>query len=437
MAPAAGGANDGLAELPAARVIDRPFVVILALALFARLSLLPFLAHLQLAGDEAYYWGYLDLLRQRDADQLVLRPPLWGHVVAFLRWIFGSPLACRAATAVLGACTAPAVYLLGRRAFDRRTGIVAGVAFAFYPEFLGYSHYLWAEVLLTLLCVLSVLFVFRFLDEPRRAGFLYAGAATAGLALLTKALAVLVFAGLIATLLASRVPRKALRGLAASLLFFLPATLYSIHATSLAGRTVLLGQTGLMSMRQAVRLDSGTVYDPQNREERTAELVRHLRQRPLDVAIDDVTHQFYNLWDPTSFVAVRLLSRVGEEHAEWQYGVSRPTARALTVVVTGAYFLLVVLGMVGLCLDDWTPFKTFAVVTLSGLCCTTLALRLTSRYRMSFLFILLLFAVHAALRSREVFPRVLRPLRAAPLALLLWLFVEISVARIAHVGLWG
>jgi len=87
------------------------------------------------------------------------------------------------------------VYLLATKVFDRRTGLVAGLLYGLFPEHIGFSHYLWAEILLSFLAVLSVYFLFAFLEDPGDPRRLYGSALAAGFALITKEYILLLFIG--------------------------------------------------------------------------------------------------------------------------------------------------------------------------------------------------------------------------------------------------
>jgi len=432
-------------EEPAARPPERRDAcwkdagLVLLLALIARVALLPWLGHLPLAGDEQYYWDYSEYLERGEVDWLVLRPPAWSLLVVAARTLHDDPLAGRALATLIGALTAPVIYLLGRRIFGRRAGLAAGLILAFYPEHVGYSHYLWSECLFTLEIALVLLFLLRFLESGRRSD-LVLGSAVAGIALATKVFAVIVFAAMIVTLVLFERRARMANVAVASLLFLLPATLHSVVASRAAGRRIVLGETGVLSMRQAVGLDppGGLNYDPERRDEQAAELVRTLRERPFSRAVRDVSRQFANLWTPNSFVSHRLLVPRTAQHAEKRaYGVPLAWGLPLTVAVTAAYILVLVLGLAGLCLSDTTPFKVFSVVCLVGLCATTLVTFSASRYRAPFVFLFVIQSAQLLTHPRLVFDGLLRPRRALALLALLVGFAHVTLTEMDTIGAWG
>ncbi|MBN1201359.1 MAG: glycosyltransferase family 39 protein [Anaerolineae bacterium] len=68
-------------------------------------------------------------------------PYLYHILIAISIELFGQTIAAaRLASAILGALTVPAVYLMGRRLFDRRVGLVAAIFMAAYPLHVQFSR---------------------------------------------------------------------------------------------------------------------------------------------------------------------------------------------------------------------------------------------------------------------------------------------------------
>ncbi|NIP87451.1 MAG: GlcNAc transferase, partial [Planctomycetales bacterium] len=56
------------------------------------------------------------------------RPPFYPYLLAGIYWVFGFSLtAVRFVQAILGGATCSLTYVLGRRLFDRRVGLAAGI----------------------------------------------------------------------------------------------------------------------------------------------------------------------------------------------------------------------------------------------------------------------------------------------------------------------
>jgi dolichyl-phosphate-mannose-protein mannosyltransferase/tetratricopeptide repeat protein len=155
--------------------------------------------HLHLGGPfrEARFGaahGFLSWLAIETVD-LVARgmgyPPEWSFALV------GSVLAVL--TAVLGTLTIPAVYLLGRRAFGRRVGLVAAAFVAVSPLHTFHSHYPYRDVPMVLALTLTLAACVSLATRP---GVLaYAGAAVgAGLTIALKPAGLVVVAPLVAAL---------------------------------------------------------------------------------------------------------------------------------------------------------------------------------------------------------------------------------------------
>lgn len=91
----------------------------------------------------------------------------------------------RAISATLGAMTVPALYLLGRRMFDARTGLLAAVALTGASFHSAHSHYITADAATGLWVVLALLGAWEVAATGRWRGYLLAGC-MAGLAAATK-----------------------------------------------------------------------------------------------------------------------------------------------------------------------------------------------------------------------------------------------------------
>jgi uncharacterized membrane protein/O-antigen/teichoic acid export membrane protein len=123
--------------------------------------------------------GYLAMLHNlRTTD---VHPPgyftlLWASVR-----VFGSgELAVRLPSIIPGALVIPALYLLGREAYDRRTGVIAAVAGSVAPIMVWYSQEARMYALLMLLGVLALWAQVRILKRGGVSGWVvYAGASAA------------------------------------------------------------------------------------------------------------------------------------------------------------------------------------------------------------------------------------------------------------------
>jgi 4-amino-4-deoxy-L-arabinose transferase-like glycosyltransferase len=137
------------------------------------------------------------------------RAPLYPLVLGLVYFVFGE----QDQVALLVNCllftgTAVVAFFIGRRVFNERTGIIAGVFCAFHPLLLRYVPSLHLESLLTFLVTLMVWFTVRFYYQRTLVNGVLIGF-VAGLATLTKAV-VLPYAALfvVGMLLAIRSARQ-------------------------------------------------------------------------------------------------------------------------------------------------------------------------------------------------------------------------------------
>jgi 4-amino-4-deoxy-L-arabinose transferase-like glycosyltransferase len=127
--------------------------LILLSALALRISVLMAIEPTPLAGDETdYYRRAVHLVSDGRMESLGGRAPGNEFFFAALFRLFGiSTLVARFGNVVLSAASVVPIYALGRQLGGGRTGLVAAALTALYPNFIAYSHYLWAEPLYILL----------------------------------------------------------------------------------------------------------------------------------------------------------------------------------------------------------------------------------------------------------------------------------------------
>lgn len=77
------------------------------------------------------------------------------------------------------------LYLLACTLFDARSAMIGAAIFAFYPNFVGFSHLLWSETLFVMLSLGAVHLLFRGL-QPQRPAVLVSAGVCFGLAALTR-----------------------------------------------------------------------------------------------------------------------------------------------------------------------------------------------------------------------------------------------------------
>jgi mannosyltransferase len=94
-----------------------------------------------------------------------IHPPLYYYLLHFWLWPFGtSEFAVRSLSAVIGILLVGLTFLLGRRLFDARVGLVAAFLSAISPFQVYYSQEARMYILLAALSALSVYFFLRFME---------------------------------------------------------------------------------------------------------------------------------------------------------------------------------------------------------------------------------------------------------------------------------
>ena len=166
-------------------------LVILALALWLRLVYVTELPgqtirELQplgpLKGDAVSYDSIATNLlegngyRNTGGEVPVLPPVYPTFLAATYKLTAHSFTAVRIAQAVLGAATCAVVYLIGRRAFNAGTGLVAALLMAVYPWFIYYNRLLITETLFIFLLSLAVLAMLWAAEKPVLRNLALAGA---------------------------------------------------------------------------------------------------------------------------------------------------------------------------------------------------------------------------------------------------------------------
>jgi 4-amino-4-deoxy-L-arabinose transferase-like glycosyltransferase len=411
----------------------RHLAAIYGFSLLVRAVFLPFVTNLPLASDEKYYWAVSKNLMSGDFAVTVLRPPLWGYMLALPAAIYDHPFSGRVLSTLLGALVPVMVALLGRKVFDRKTGLTAAVLYALYPEHICYSHYVWSELFFGLLCVTVVYLFFSFAEDPRTWKLFVSCFVVAGITLITKEFAVIVFGALMVTLLCLRTDGKFKKIAVACILFASFATVYSAAASAITGRVIVLNDAILRNLNIAAGLESDQRYSFDNREDVARNVLASLRNTDLRKYVKRFKNQFFHLWSPNSFPIVRL---IGQHRPEgWSYGVSDPWP--YVYLLAGYYIAVMALGITGLCLARVDHFWLFAVVTLCGLSSTGAVAILCSRFRLPFMFIIVIYAAHLVVDRHALAANLRNPLRALALILLVWLFANIIAAGVPTFGAWG
>ena len=411
----------------------RDMLIVFFTSLIVRALTLPFVVDLQTAGDETYYWSVPKLLASGKIASAVMRPPLWGYLLAIPTAIYDHPIAGRTLNVLIAALAPLLIYMLAARVFDRRTGLIAGLMYAFFPTHIGFSHSLWSETLFGVLLLLSVYLYVCYTQNTQRTGYLLLCSVVAGLALLTKEFAVIAFGAIMVGVFFLKIPRKIKKISICCLLFLAPTMIYSVAVSCVTRRVIVLNDAIILNFYLATRADLDYKYSFETREDTVSKLVTFLKERNLSETLEGMKHQFGRLWAPRSYISTRVLSYNVKEG--WNYGLARPWPYAYLIL--GSYLFVVATGLVGICLADSNQFKIFSVTCLILLSSIGIAARVVTRYRAPFMFIFVIYSAYMLSHAITLIANPSNTRRMPVLLVLLRVFVKVVGYRVPTFGRWG
>ena len=115
------------------------------------------------------------------------RPPLYPLFLALIFYLFRSIFAAKLIQILLSTFNVFILYLMSKRIFDEKVGLISALIFSLYPNLIFFSHTLWTETLFVFLLVSSIYFLIEFRYTQRNLLLLLSGL-TWGLASLTRSL---------------------------------------------------------------------------------------------------------------------------------------------------------------------------------------------------------------------------------------------------------
>jgi 4-amino-4-deoxy-L-arabinose transferase-like glycosyltransferase len=326
-------------------------------AVSVRIAIVMAFPDMPLVGDEHKYFEE----SARLADGLPIgafRPPLYLFFSMLVIEVAGPfPDAIRLSQCLLEGLGVIGMFLLGVAAAGRRTGLWAAWIFALFPDFIGYSHYLWSESLATFVLIAALLLLWRLHDRPSWPAAAGAGFAL-GLASLIKPYHLYLAPILLGcTVLCCRSAERpfAKKLAAGAMLATLVVVLsWSIHATLKHGRPILISTTGALNLTDGTNYYRPPQYDfprfHKKRSEvvaamgRTEGLVSFVVSNPALFAARAGEKMGY-LWSPNSYVIRHLyIGKYGapQKIERWQrlltsYTVMAATALVLLLAIPGAF----------------------------------------------------------------------------------------------------
>ena len=163
-------------------------------------------APVEIGPDEAQYWRWSEKLD----FGYYSKPPLVAWVIALPTALFGDAAwAIRISAPVLHGIGAFFLFLLGKRAFDARTGAWAAAIYLLMPGIWLSSTLITTDAVLLPTWAMALYFLWRMRDQPTILNAVLAGASV-GLSMLGKYAAVYLYSGAILAAFFDRDMRKAL-----------------------------------------------------------------------------------------------------------------------------------------------------------------------------------------------------------------------------------
>jgi mannosyltransferase len=109
------------------------------------------------------WYNFARILWRREANM-----SLYYLFLHFWLYFGGSEFFVRSLSVLFAIASVPAIYVLGRRLFDSRVGLIAAVLLAVNADHVQYSQDARSYSLMVLLCLLSTLYFLRSLHDPSR-----------------------------------------------------------------------------------------------------------------------------------------------------------------------------------------------------------------------------------------------------------------------------
>ncbi len=156
-------------------------LLIIVFGLFVRVIALESAVHYYV--DEANFASAVTRLRLNPNEQIMnnIGPIanftwIYTYFQYYYTELFGATLAnLRALSVIIGTLTIPAIYLLGRWAFNRQIGLLSAFLLAFYLPHIHYSRLAMNNIVDPLLGTLMIAFIWRGLQTGSRRMFAWAG----------------------------------------------------------------------------------------------------------------------------------------------------------------------------------------------------------------------------------------------------------------------
>ncbi len=308
---------------------------------------------------------------------------------------------------VLGALLALLTMVLGRELFDARSGFLAGLLAAFYPTFLGYSHYLWSETLLLVLITAAFAFAVRAARTSSPIAAVLSGLLF-GAAGLTREIAIVLAVGTAVWWLSSVPGSNRRKAVARALLMLVCCAVvvlpWTMRNHRLLGRFVPVSTVFWMGMREGNTLQGEDWLHPDRQELSgfrrqlasfdnemdgvdfaKAEAVQLIRQEQPTWIFKKLARNSALLFSPDSFVFKKISRGSYGEPAIW-------VVRLVLVVTILTYLVISVAGLFGIAASRGQGRRLLPILVFAIISAVHILAQASSRYRLPLMPLLMVYA---------------------------------------------
>jgi len=412
---------------------NRYILIILAISIFIRGLLLIKTRNLPLAGDEKYYFDVaMNLVTSGNMSHF--RPPLWGAILSLFVRINHNPFSARIASFIIGGITPLAIYYAAKEIFDNKTGITAAFLLSIYSEHIAFSHYLWSEILLTILILISIYMFFTYIKNNNET-ILYSSMAISGISLLAKEFTVITFMSFMTTLII-RKQISLQKLILCILIFLLPAITYSYFISYKENKIFFLSNSIALNVLQAHGIDRKQASSMASEKILTLSNIKHaLKYININNAMQLMNKNIYNLWTPNSFLATRLLAKIpSPKKTDWDYQARNPYP--IVFISVFFYVTIMTIGICGMIVSPNTEFRIFSISCIILLLLLGSITLLCSRFRLPFFFIFIIHSSYILCHPHKA--KELTHIKNIFILLpILSIFFHIIYTKINTLGQWG
>jgi 4-amino-4-deoxy-L-arabinose transferase-like glycosyltransferase len=338
---------------------------------------------------------------------------------------------------ILGTLFVPLVMALSLALFDKRTAVLAGLITAFYPTFVAYSHYLWAENLFVVLILAGLIVAYR---ARETSGFALPalGGGFFGLAALSRetGLAIAGACGLWWVWCSAGARRRRALGRAAfmmlvAVLVVVPWTVRNYRAV---GGFIPIGTISWMAMAEGNMFDPDdwlhpnrdgltefrtswrAIQDEAARMEYSRQVaLEHIKKEQPTWLLKKIVRTSGLLFSPDSFLFKKI--------SRGAYGsLSQTTIRLLLVITVASYILVAVAGVLGIAIAPDRIYRLLPLLVVGSMFVLHVVAFTSSRHRLPIVALLIPYAAYAIIHRHDI-PGLVHGRRwIVPALLLVWFF---------------